>query len=241
MWALAGEVEKFPRILMQAREILERFMDALSCIGFLERWQDFYYFFLQGLIGSPCKLKKTPSSDSTSTPHLAHSPSNIRAHRGFDRFHVVYGGLGPGPAFEKIENGVRDESAAGREDVTMAVAMLLASKKAKRLDQMKVTLCPGHGDAENTAFFFDLFGAARCHVGGYATVCDIKNEDRVPFLSLSGMDGRQNEVIFVEERCPGFGTGGLRRVKRDLCEKTLACCIPGGDLLQLFQIADSDH
>ena len=108
-----------------------------------------------------------------STPHLPHSRSNIGTDGGSDSLLVVYGDLGPGPAFEKIENGVRDESAARREDVRVAVAMLLASKKAKRLDQMKVKLGPCHGDAENAAFFFDLFGATRCHVRRYATVCDI--------------------------------------------------------------------
>ena len=65
-----------------------------------------------------------------------------------------------------------------------------------------------------------------------ATVCDIKNEDRVPILSLSGMDGRQNLVVFVEKRCPGFGAGCLRRVQCELCEKTLTCCIPSSDVLQ---------
>jgi hypothetical protein len=51
--------------------------------------------------------------------------------------------------------------------------MLLASKKAKRLDQMKVKLGSCHGDAENAPFFFDLFEATCCHIGRYATVCDI--------------------------------------------------------------------
>ena len=55
------------------------------------------------------------------------------------------------------------------------------------------------------------------------------------------MDGRQNEVVFVAQRCPGFGAGGLRRVERQLCEKTLPRCIPSGDLLQLFQIAASGY
>ena len=47
--------------------------------------------------------------------------------------------------------------------------------------------------------------------------------------------------FFVEQRCPGFGAGGFRRIERQLGEKTLTRCIPCGDLLQLFQIADSGH
>src|SRR5208282_2736758 len=37
----------------------------------------------------------------------------------------------------------------------------------------------------------------------------------------------------------GFGAGGLRGVECELCEKTLTRPIPCGDLLQLFQIADT--
>ena len=103
----------------------------------------------------------------------------------------------PSPAFEKIEKPVRDEPAARREDLRVAVAMLLTSKKTK--------LAPCHGNAENAELFFDLFKTARRHVRRYATVCGIKNEDCVPFLSLSGIDCRQNEVAFVEKRRPGFG------------------------------------
>ena len=55
------------------------------------------------------------------------------------------------------------------------------------------------------------------------------------------MDGRQNEVVFVEQRCPGFGASSLRRVERQLCQKTLTRRIPSGDLLQFFQIADPGY
>ena len=124
---------------------------------------------LSGL-GVNCDVRH---EESCSTPHLAHSRTNIGTNRGPDCFQVFHWALGPGAAFEKIENTVRDESAALREDITVAVAMLLASKKAKWLDQMKVKLGPCHGDAENAAFFFDLFGTTCCHVGRYATVCEI--------------------------------------------------------------------
>ena len=49
---------------------------------------------------------------------------------------------------------------------------------------MKVKLGSRHGDAKNPAFFLDLFWTARCHIGGYATIYQIENEDRVPFLTF---------------------------------------------------------
>ncbi len=49
---------------------------------------------------------------------------------------------------------------------------------------MKVKLGSRHGDAKNPAFFLDLFRTARCHIGGYATIYQIENEDRVPFLTF---------------------------------------------------------
>ena len=51
--------------------------------------------------------------------------------------------------------------------------MLLAPEKPKRLDQMEVKLGTRHRDAKNAAFFFDLFRAARRHVGRYATIRDV--------------------------------------------------------------------
>jgi hypothetical protein len=66
--------------------------------------------------------------------------------------------------------------------------MLLAPEKPERLDQMKVQLGSRHGDAENPAFFLDLFRTTRRHIGGYATIHQIENEDRIPFLTFGRMD-----------------------------------------------------
>ena len=53
---------------------------------------------------------------------------------------------------------------------------------------MKVKFGSRHGDAKNPALFLDLFWATGCHIGGYATIHHIENEDRVPFLALGRMD-----------------------------------------------------
>src|SRR5271170_3793764 len=106
----------------------------------------------------------------------------------------------PSPTFEEIEDGVRNEPATRREQVRVTVSVLLAAEKPKRVDQMKVQLGTRHGDAQNAAFFFDLFRATRRHVGRYATIRDIKYEHGVPFLSLGGMNSRQNKVVFIKQR-----------------------------------------
>ena len=53
------------------------------------------------------------------------------------------------------------------------MAMLLAAIETQRLDQTKVKPGARHGNAEDAAFFFDLLGATRRHVGRYATIRDI--------------------------------------------------------------------
>ena len=89
--------------------------------------------------------------------------------------------------------------------------MLLAAKETKRLDQTKVELGTRHGNAKDAAFFFDLLGAIRRHVGRYATIRDTENINHIPFLSFSRMDRRQNEVVFIKQWRSGFGTGSLGR------------------------------
>jgi hypothetical protein len=66
--------------------------------------------------------------------------------------------------------------------------VLLAAKETKRLDQTKVKLGARHCHPEDAAFFFDLLGATRRHVGRYATIGDVQNVHHIPFLSFSRMD-----------------------------------------------------
>ena len=59
-----------------------------------------------------------------------------------------------------------NEPATRRENVGVTIAVLLAAKETKRLDQTKVKLGTRHGNAEDAAFFFDLLGAIRAMSDG---------------------------------------------------------------------------
>ena len=108
-----------------------------------------------------------------SVPHLTHPRGNIGMRGGSGCSRAFSGVYRPSPAFEEIEDGIRNEPATRREHVRVTVTVLLAPEKPERLDQMKVQLGTRHGDAQNAAFFFDLFPATRRHVGRYATIRQI--------------------------------------------------------------------
>jgi len=82
--------------------------------------------------------------------------------------------------------------------MTRTVPVLLRSIKASRLDQKKVLPRTGHGHVEQPALLVDLLLLAGGHVRRDATVHDIKNEHGVPFLAFGGVDGRQDQIVFVE-------------------------------------------
>ncbi len=64
----------------------------------------------------------------------------------------------------------------------------------------------------------------------------VQHEDRRPFLALGGMDGRQDEVVLVEDGRPGLVAGRIRRVERQLGQEAFARRIARGDLLELQQV-----
>ena len=103
------------------------------------------------------KYPRVVPSSNTSVPHLTHPRGNIGMRRGSGCSCAFSGVYRPSPAFEEIEDGVRNEPATRREHVRVTVSVLLAPEKPERLDQMKVQLGTRHGDAQNAAFFFDLF------------------------------------------------------------------------------------
>ena len=50
------------------------------------------------------------------------------------------------------------------------------------------------------------------------------------------MDGRQDQIVLVEQRHAGLVAGGVRRIERQLGEEALARRIAAGDLLELDQV-----
>ena len=134
-------------------------------------------------------------------------------------------------AFEPVENSVRNEAAAHRQNMTIGMPMLVGAEEPRWLHQVQMLPSTRHGDVKETAFFLDLLRAADRHVRGDATIDDVEHEHGIPFLALGRMDRRQHEVILIEMRRTRLGAGGLRRVQGQLGQKAAACRIGSGNLL----------
>ena len=102
------------------------------------------------------------------------------------------------------------------------MTVLVRKVETQRLQQMKMLARPGHRHIEEPPLLVDLLEFASCHVGRNAAVDEVENKDRVPFLPLGRMNGRQDQIVFVELRAAGFGAAGIGRVQCQLGQKTLA-------------------
>src|SRR5271165_1931301 len=117
------------------------------------------------------------------------------------------------------------------------MAVLMCKVEAQRLQQMKMLARPSHRHIEEPALLVDLLGFAACHIRRNTAVNEVENKDRVPFLPLGRMNGRQDQIVLVELRAAGFGAAGIGRVQRQLGQKTLAGDVAGGDLLKLVEVS----
>ena len=59
-------------------------------------------------------------------------------------------------------------------------------------------------------------------VGRDAAVDGVEHEHRLPFLALGRMDGREDQIVLVEQRRAGLVAGGVRRIERELGQEALA-------------------
>ena len=82
-----------------------------------------------------------------------------------------------------------------------------------------------------------LIGPAACHIRRNTAVDEVENEDRVAFLPLGRMNGRQDQIVLVELGAAGFGAAGIGRVQCQLGQKTLTGGVAGGDLLELVEVS----
>lgn len=94
----------------------------------------------------------------------------------------------------------------------------------------------GECDVEESAFFFDFFSAAGGHVGGDIAVGGVDDGDGVPFESFGGVDGAEDEEVFIEEWIGGEILGGGRGIKSHLGEEFAAGLIACGDGFELFEV-----
>ena len=96
--------------------------------------------------------------------------------------------------------------------MTAAMAVLVSKVEAQRLQQMKMLARPGHRHIEEPPLLVDLLRSAACHIRRNTAVDEVENKDRVPFLPLGGMNGRQDQIVLVEPRATGLGAAGIGRV-----------------------------
>src|SRR5207247_1253 len=73
-----------------------------------------------------------------------------------------------------------------------------------RVEQVQMVARSRHRDVEQAALLLDLLWCPGRHVRRYAAVNHVEHIHHVPFLALSGMDRREDEIVFVEVRVGGF-------------------------------------
>ena len=123
----------------------------------------------------------------------------------------------------------------------VALRTLAVGEKALRHDQMQAVLGARHRDVEQPALLLDFRCCSGTEIGGNTAVDDIEHEDGPPFLSLGGMNRREDQVVLIQQRHPGLIARGLRRVERQLRQETRPRRIASGDLLELQQVGLADR
>ena len=76
--------------------------------------------------------------------------------------------------------------------------------------------------AELTRLRLRIARVARRQVRGHAVIDQVQHEHRLPFLTIGGMDGGQDQVIRILQDHARLGAGGVWRVEGDLGQECLA-------------------
>src|SRR5258708_39290497 len=124
----------------------------------------------------------------------------------------------------------------------MAIALGILAVREETLwyHQMQIVLGAGHRDIEQAALLLDLRRGTSAEVRRNAAVHHVETEHRLPFLALSGVDGRKDQIVFVEHGHTGLIAGRVRWIQCEFREKSLARRIARGDLFELAQIRTTD-
>src|SRR4029453_11918915 len=105
---------------------------------------------------------------------------------------------------------------------------------------MHLVLAAGYDYIKEAPLLLDLRRGASAEVRRDAAVHHVEDEDRLPFLSLGGVDGRKDQIVFVEHGHTGLIAGRIRWIQCEFSEKSLARGIARGDLFELDQIRTAD-
>src|SRR5260370_8148636 len=87
----------------------------------------------------------------------------------------------------------------------------------------------------------NLIGGDGVEIRRNAAIDGIEHEHRVPLLALGRVNGRENEIVLVEQRRAGKIARGVRRIERQLGEELLPRGIAHRNLLELDQIGGAQR
>src|SRR5450759_3269338 len=103
---------------------------------------------------------------------------------------------------------MRHEPRARRVHMAIAISRLLMSKEALRHDEMEIVLGARHRHIEQTALLLELCRRAGAEIGRDAAIDGVEHEDRLPLLSLGGMNRRKDEIILIAQWDSGLVAAG---------------------------------
>ncbi len=108
----------------------------------------------------------------------------------------------------------RDETRARCPYMPVAQVRLVMHMETLRHDDMQVFLRARHRHVKQPSFFVDFLIAAGAEIGRNAAVNPVQHKHVAPFLPLRGMDRRQDQIVFVDQRHARFAAGGIGRIER---------------------------
>ena len=100
----------------------------------------------------------------------------------------------------------------------------------------KFVLGARHRDIEQPPLLLDLGRRAGGEVGRNAAVDDVEHEHRLPFLALGGMDGREDQIVLVEQRHARPGRWSRPADRASARSGSARATDSRGDLLELQEI-----
>src|SRR6516165_10127376 len=107
-------------------------------------------------------------------------------------------------------------------DMAIPIRALAVGEETLRHNQLE--LVPGvcHSNIKQAPLLLDFSVGGCGEIRRNASVDDVQYEDRAPFLTLGRMDGREDQIILIQQRNPGVTAGRVWRIQRQVCQKVLS-------------------
>src|ERR1700719_4081088 len=125
--------------------------------------------------------------------------------------------------------------------MTVVLRVLAVSEEPLWDYEVEIVSGARHCDIKEAPLLLDLFRSAGAEVRWDAPIDDIQHEHRLPFLALGGMNGREDQIILVEQWRTGLVAGRVRRIEREFCQEPFPRGVSARDLFELDQIGTPRH